>query len=62
MVPTDEQMETLDALLIKGVKDGYITSDFKLYGARQWQATESPGHKLYERLQKHKHWSDDLSN
>lgn len=62
LAPTDEQMQTLEALLENGVKKGYITSDFKLYGARQWQATQSPGIKLYERLQKHKHWSDDLSN
>ncbi|XP_065081163.1 peptidoglycan-recognition protein LF-like isoform X4 [Ochlerotatus camptorhynchus] len=62
MAPTNEQIEALDALLEKGVNSGYITSDFKLYGARQWQATDSPGHKLYERLQKHKHWSDDYSD
>lgn len=60
--PTNEQLEALDALLAKGVKSGYVTSDFKLYGARQWQSTESPGNKLQERLLKHKHWSDDLSD
>ncbi|XP_055623049.1 peptidoglycan-recognition protein LC-like [Toxorhynchites rutilus septentrionalis] len=59
--PTDAQMEALDSLLLNGTKSGYIKTDYKLYGARQWQQTESPGDLLYERLQKHPHWSDDLS-
>nr|XP_019562444.2 peptidoglycan-recognition protein LC-like isoform X5 [Aedes albopictus] len=59
--PTEQQMAVLDALLENGTRSGYLTEDFKLYGARQWQATESPGIKLYERLKKHKRWSDDLN-
>nr|XP_029722033.1 peptidoglycan-recognition protein LC-like isoform X5 [Aedes albopictus] len=59
--PTEQQMAVLDALLENGTRSGYLTDDFKLYGARQWQATESPGIKLYERLKKHKRWSDDLN-
>ncbi|XP_062543621.1 peptidoglycan-recognition protein LE-like isoform X4 [Armigeres subalbatus] len=59
-MPTKEQMDTLDALLKNGTASGYLTNDFKLYGARQYQATESPGHMLYECLQKHKHYSRDI--
>ncbi|XP_055528859.1 peptidoglycan-recognition protein LC-like isoform X5 [Wyeomyia smithii] len=58
--PTDAQMEVLDSLLTDGTRKGYLTEDFKLYGARQWQATLSPGERLYERLKNHSHWSDDL--
>lgn len=60
--PTEQQMEMLDALMENGTRSGYLTEDFKLYGARQWQATESPGHILYDLLKKHKRWSDDLEN
>ncbi|XP_058838800.1 peptidoglycan-recognition protein LC isoform X3 [Topomyia yanbarensis] len=57
---TQAQMEALDSLLMNGTKSGYVADNFKLYGARQWQQTKSPGDMLYEQLQKHKRWSDEL--
>lgn len=57
--PTEAQMETLDSLLVIGIRDGYLTNDYKLYGVRQWQANISPGDMLYERLQNHSHWTDE---
>nr|XP_019562445.2 peptidoglycan-recognition protein LE-like isoform X6 [Aedes albopictus] len=60
--PTEEQMDLLDALLENGTRSGYLTEDFKLYGERQWHKTDSPGHLLYDRLKKHKHWSEELED
>lgn len=58
--PTEAQMEALDSLLIMGTRGGHLTENYKLYGARQWQATISPGEMLYDRLKAHPHWSDEL--
>ncbi|XP_053687820.1 peptidoglycan-recognition protein LC-like isoform X3 [Sabethes cyaneus] len=58
--PTADQMGLLDSLLANGTRSGFLVDDFKLYGARQWQATISPGDMLYEQLKKHPRWSDDL--
>uniref|UniRef100_A0A1Q3FJ22 Putative peptidoglycan recognition protein-lc n=2 Tax=Culex tarsalis TaxID=7177 RepID=A0A1Q3FJ22_CULTA len=60
ITPTKAQMEVLDALLANGIKSGHLTPDFRLYGACQLQATESPGKLLYAELKKHPHWSDEL--
>lgn len=57
--PTKAQMEMLDALLANGTKSGHLTPDFRLHGACQLQATESPGVLLYAELKKHPHWSDE---
>ncbi|XP_053687822.1 peptidoglycan-recognition protein LC-like isoform X5 [Sabethes cyaneus] len=58
--PTVAQMEALNSLLMIGIRNGHLSDDFKLYGARQWQATVSPGDMLYEKLKNHSHWSDEL--
>ncbi|XP_058456824.1 uncharacterized protein LOC131434187 [Malaya genurostris] len=58
--PTQAQMETLDILLKNGTKTRYLTDKFKLYGARQWEPTDSPGNMLYKRLVQHPNWSDEL--
>lgn len=60
ITPTKAQMEVLDALLANGTRSGYLTPDFRLHGACQLQATESPGRLLYTELKKHPHWSDEL--
>lgn len=60
ITPTKAQMEVLDALLANGTKSGYLTPDFRLHGACQLQATESPGKLLYAELKKHPNWSDEL--
>lgn len=60
LTPTKAQMEALDALLANGTKSGYLKADFRLHGACQLQATESPGKLLYAELMKHPHWSDEL--
>ncbi|XP_055614229.1 peptidoglycan-recognition protein LA-like [Uranotaenia lowii] len=57
--PTEIQMELLDGLLQMGVSLGVITAEFKLYGARQWQQTISPGDLLFARLKNHGHFSLD---
>ncbi|XP_039431591.1 peptidoglycan-recognition protein LC-like isoform X2 [Culex pipiens pallens] len=58
--PSKAQMDMLDALLANGTKSGYLTPKFRLHGACQLQATESPGKLLYTELKKHPHWSDEL--
>ncbi|XP_055612495.1 peptidoglycan recognition protein 3-like [Uranotaenia lowii] len=58
MNATEAQMEKLDALLRKGVSEGYLSKNYKLYGARTWKNTESPGDLLFERLKNHSHFSD----
>ncbi|XP_062543633.1 peptidoglycan-recognition protein SD-like [Armigeres subalbatus] len=60
--PTEDQMDALDGLLANGIRNGYLNSSFKLFGARQWQATESPGQHLYDLLKSNEHWTDVLSN
>lgn len=59
ITPSKTQMEVLDALLANGTRSGYLTKDFRLHGACQLQATESPGKLLYAELKKHSHWSDE---
>ncbi|XP_038118223.1 peptidoglycan-recognition protein LC isoform X4 [Culex quinquefasciatus] len=58
--PSKAQMDMLDALLANGTKSGYLTPKFRLHGACQLQATDSPGTLLYTELKKHPHWSDEL--
>lgn len=60
ILPSKNQLEVTDALLVNGTKSGYLKSGYKLHGACQLQATESPGKFLYTELKKHPHWSDDL--
>ncbi|XP_015124717.1 peptidoglycan-recognition protein SC2 [Diachasma alloeum] len=57
VAPSDEQLRTAQLLLESGVKDGKLTSDYKLLGHRQVRETASPGDKLYEIIKTWPHWS-----
>lgn len=53
ITPSKIQMDALDALLANGTKSGHLIPDFRLHGACQLQATESPGKLLYAVLKNH---------
>ncbi|XP_052866823.1 peptidoglycan recognition protein-like isoform X3 [Anopheles cruzii] len=55
--PTPRSLEQLDLLLQCGVELGELTDDYQLYGALQLQSTNSPGQRLYAKLQEHDHWT-----
>ncbi|KAK9885883.1 hypothetical protein WA026_013758 [Henosepilachna vigintioctopunctata] len=57
-LPPKYQLETCKQLIAKGVELGYLKKDYKLLGARQLQATKSPGDELYAEIQKWPHWAD----
>ncbi|CAH1132574.1 unnamed protein product [Ceutorhynchus assimilis] len=55
-VPPDIQILTCKRVIERGVELGYIRKDYKLLGARQLFATESPGIALLENLKTWDHW------
>uniref|UniRef100_A0A182W4M4 Peptidoglycan-recognition protein n=1 Tax=Anopheles minimus TaxID=112268 RepID=A0A182W4M4_9DIPT len=54
--PTARSLELLARLLQCGIEMGELTDDYRLYGARQLQSTNSPGKWLYAKLQTFDHW------
>uniref|UniRef100_A0A182YQ46 Peptidoglycan-recognition protein n=2 Tax=Anopheles stephensi TaxID=30069 RepID=A0A182YQ46_ANOST len=58
--PTARSLDLLARLLQCGVETGELADDYRLYGARQLQATNSPGKLLYAKLQTFDHWQEDV--
>uniref|UniRef100_A0A0A1XE07 Peptidoglycan-recognition protein LC n=1 Tax=Zeugodacus cucurbitae TaxID=28588 RepID=A0A0A1XE07_ZEUCU len=56
-VPTENDLKAAQLLIDEGVKLGVLTEDYRLYGARQLSATESPGKALYSIIMKWPHYS-----
>lgn len=56
-LPTSEAMDLAKRLLECGVLLGELEENYRLLGARQVIATESPGLELYGELQDWDHWS-----
>ncbi|EAA06262.4 AGAP000536-PA [Anopheles gambiae str. PEST] len=54
--PTPRSLNLLARLLQCGVELGELADDYRLYGARQLQSTNSPGRYLYAKLQELDHW------
>lgn len=59
--PTEEQLQSCLLLLEEGVRLNKLASDYRLYGARQFAATESPGDMLYKIIKKWPHWSININ-
>lgn len=58
--PSDEQLKACQALLEEGVHLKKLTPNYRLYGARQLSATESPGATLYNIIKKWPNWTVDV--
>ncbi|XP_062536625.1 peptidoglycan-recognition protein LE [Armigeres subalbatus] len=58
-VPADIALDACQALIQRGVEQGYIQPDYKLVAHCQCSATESPGRKLFEVLKTWPHWTAD---
>nr|UIW25015.1 peptidoglycan-recognition protein LF [Lasioderma serricorne] len=55
--PNKIQYEACKKLIKIGVEMGYIAQDYKLFGARQFQSTLSPGNVIYEEIKQWPHWA-----
>uniref|UniRef100_A0A182KAM4 Peptidoglycan-recognition protein n=1 Tax=Anopheles christyi TaxID=43041 RepID=A0A182KAM4_9DIPT len=58
--PTARSLNLLARLLECGVELGELADDYRLYGARQLQSTNSPGRYLYTKLQEFDHWQQQV--
>lgn len=58
--PPEKQLEAAKWILEEGVRLDKLSTDFKVYGARQLVPTESPGSVLYEIIKKWKNWSNTI--
>lgn len=56
-VPTENDLKAAQLLIDEGLKLGVLPQDYRLYGARQLSATESPGKALYSIIMNWPHWS-----
>lgn len=56
-LPNNKQIQAAKDFLQCGVELGELSKNFKLFGARQVSATESPGLKLYRDLQNWPHFT-----
>ncbi|XP_050337206.1 peptidoglycan-recognition protein LC-like isoform X7 [Bactrocera neohumeralis] len=59
-VPTENDLKAAQLLIDEGVKLGVLPENYRLYGARQLSATESPGKALYSKIMKWPHWSRQI--
>ncbi|XP_047984139.1 peptidoglycan recognition protein-like [Leguminivora glycinivorella] len=58
--PTPEALAAAKALIKCGMTKGHLKRDYKVVGARQLIATESPGRKLYQEIRNWPDWTDNL--
>jgi len=56
--PTPEQIKAGKSLLACGVKLGELSKNYKLHGAKQVSATESPGARLYNKMKNWPHYAE----
>uniref|UniRef100_A0A034VG67 Peptidoglycan-recognition protein LC n=1 Tax=Bactrocera dorsalis TaxID=27457 RepID=A0A034VG67_BACDO len=59
-VPTENDLKAAQLLIDEGVRLGVLPKNYRLYGARQLSATESPGKALYSIIMKWPHWSRQI--
>ncbi|TMW41483.1 hypothetical protein DOY81_013436 [Sarcophaga bullata] len=57
-MPTKEALNACKKLLKRGVDEGHLSKNYKLFGHRQCSPTESPGRKLFEEIVKWDHFYD----
>lgn len=56
--PPKRSIVACKRLIEEGVRLGFLSKDYKLMGARQFYATESPGTALFEDIKTWPHWSN----
>jgi hypothetical protein len=59
-VPPMPQILAGFALLNEGVRLGKLSSDYKIYGFRQFHASESPGEAFYQTIKTWDRWSSNI--
>lgn len=59
-VPPDVQLNATKWLLEQGVRLNKIVPDYKIYGSRQMDFSDSPGEMLFKMIQTWPNWSDDV--
>ncbi|XP_070509843.1 peptidoglycan-recognition protein SD-like [Chironomus tepperi] len=59
-LPNTNQVTAFFTLLKLGVELGKLTPDYKIFGARQFIQTDSPGEALYQMIQTWDHWSEAI--
>ncbi|XP_059616451.1 peptidoglycan-recognition protein LE [Phlebotomus argentipes] len=57
-LPPKVSLDVCKLLIEKGVREGYIAPDYKLFGHCQCIPTESPGKMLYEEIKTWPHYSE----
>lgn len=57
-LPSKAALNACKLLLKKGVDEGHLHENYKLYGHCQCTSTESPGKTLYEEIQTWDKWHD----
>lgn len=56
ILPPESQMLAAKQLINMGIRDGYISENYKLIGHRQVRETACPGEALYKEIQMWPHW------
>lgn len=56
-MPPENQLAVTKQLIKYGVDQGFIQSNYTLYGHRQVRNTECPGDALYKEIQTWEHYS-----
>ncbi|XP_055910910.1 peptidoglycan-recognition protein LC-like [Eupeodes corollae] len=62
LTPTEGQLNAAKLIIAEGVRLKKLVDDYRLYGARQFVGTESPGNALFEIIKKWPHWSGKRYN
>lgn len=58
--PPQRQLNVAKLLLEDGLRQGKLHKDYKVYGHRQFFATESPGEVLFNIINKWDRWGNDV--
>ncbi|KAK4875942.1 hypothetical protein RN001_012364 [Aquatica leii] len=58
VLPTDAAIKAVKDLMACGVELEELTPDYKLFGAKQLSATESPGSELFNRMRNWDHFTE----
>ena len=56
-LPPQQMLDATQSLIEYSVKNGYLTSTFKILGHRQVRATECPGQRLFDEIGTWSHFS-----
>lgn len=59
-VPVNKSLNVYNLLINDGIRLGKIRKDYKLYGCRQLNGSQSPGDKFYDLIKTWDHWSSKI--